>query len=515
MVDMTAQIRIIESLLRQEQNKECADCNSKTPRWASTTFGTFICLRCSGKHRELQVHITKVKSVNLDKWPVDLLEMYKHMNNALLNCYWEARLPSSYQKPGQNSTPSEVMSFITQKYVQKKWIDTGAKADLASLYKTDKKKFEKLKASYISGKAGKDESEEEESEDEEERRQRRKDRKEKKKAKKQQDEKPQQEKFQKIQKQTQSKPSAPVEDLFSFDSVPQKNQILIDDFSDFQDSQTANTTAANNVFNNSNAGNDGFSDFQGAAGQQHSQQNNQVNVNPTLNIQNLYNMYNQSPNFVQQQAPNNKYSALDALGQYGAPSVQGPAYGGIQNPNQQFQQQNQMMPGFGQQQAFGGMQQNMGAYQPQRQADPFAGLQGSQGQTNMFSGMNMTINLQYGQTGPQYQNPLQQQQQQFGVNPNLNQFAGNPQQNSFPNQAFGGLSGGHNFHHQHSAPQLIKPNNAANLYGGLVDLNNLGGQNNMGSAGFGQSGFGGFQGGISNNPAQKKDVFSGLLSGQF
>lgn len=93
---MNAQIRVIESLLRMEENKECADCNSKTPRWASTTFGTFICLRCSGKHRELQVHITKVKSVNLDKWPVELIELYKHVNNAVLNCYWEAKLPAGY-----------------------------------------------------------------------------------------------------------------------------------------------------------------------------------------------------------------------------------------------------------------------------------------------------------------------------------------------------------------------------------------------------------------------------------
>jgi len=62
------------------------------------------------------------------------------------------------------------MNFITMKYVQKKWIDTDAKADLATLYKTDKKRFEKLKEKYQSGNGGKDESEEEESEDEDERR---------------------------------------------------------------------------------------------------------------------------------------------------------------------------------------------------------------------------------------------------------------------------------------------------------------------------------------------------------
>ena len=63
-MDINAQIKILETLLKQEQNRECADCNSKTPRWASITFGTFVCLRCSGMHRQLQVHITKIKSVN-------------------------------------------------------------------------------------------------------------------------------------------------------------------------------------------------------------------------------------------------------------------------------------------------------------------------------------------------------------------------------------------------------------------------------------------------------------------
>ena len=134
-----------------EENRECADCYSKTPRWASTTFGTFVCLRCSGKHRELQVHITKVKSVNLDKWIPDMVEMYKHVNNAFINAYWEARLPSGYQKPGQNSSPDEVMRFIKEKYLQKKWVDTDSKSDPASLYWQDRKKFEKLKERYQGG----------------------------------------------------------------------------------------------------------------------------------------------------------------------------------------------------------------------------------------------------------------------------------------------------------------------------------------------------------------------------
>jgi stromal membrane-associated protein len=105
MVDMNVQIKVLETLLKREENRECADCNSRTPRWASTTFGSFVCLRCSGMHRQLQVHITKVKSVNLDKWQPDIIEQYKHINNIIVNSYWEARMPKHFQKPGQNSSP--------------------------------------------------------------------------------------------------------------------------------------------------------------------------------------------------------------------------------------------------------------------------------------------------------------------------------------------------------------------------------------------------------------------------
>ena len=38
------------------------------PRWTSWNLGIFICIRCAGFHRNLGVHISKVKSVNLDSW---------------------------------------------------------------------------------------------------------------------------------------------------------------------------------------------------------------------------------------------------------------------------------------------------------------------------------------------------------------------------------------------------------------------------------------------------------------
>jgi stromal membrane-associated protein len=46
-------LAFLEKLLKKEENKNCADCRRKGPSWASTTFGTFICIKCSGKFKTL------------------------------------------------------------------------------------------------------------------------------------------------------------------------------------------------------------------------------------------------------------------------------------------------------------------------------------------------------------------------------------------------------------------------------------------------------------------------------
>ena len=95
-----------------------------------------------GVHRQLGVHITKVKSVNLDKWPAGKVELFQNVHNELINSYWEKNLPKGYRKPDSNASNREVTDFLENKYVKKKWANTEEWShDPAWLYENKPKKF--------------------------------------------------------------------------------------------------------------------------------------------------------------------------------------------------------------------------------------------------------------------------------------------------------------------------------------------------------------------------------------
>lgn len=72
------------------------------PDWASLNLGALMCIECSGTHRHLGAHLSRVRSLDLDDWPPELLAVMTAMGNALANSVWEGAL-DGYAKPGPDA----------------------------------------------------------------------------------------------------------------------------------------------------------------------------------------------------------------------------------------------------------------------------------------------------------------------------------------------------------------------------------------------------------------------------
>lgn len=86
----------------------CFDCGAKNPTWSSVTFGIYICLDCSSVHRNMGVHISFVRSTNLDQWTWPQLRTMKVGGNGSFQDFL-------VKHPGAFSSSSDIKAKYSSK----------------------------------------------------------------------------------------------------------------------------------------------------------------------------------------------------------------------------------------------------------------------------------------------------------------------------------------------------------------------------------------------------------------
>ncbi|TEA15099.1 Protein csx2 [Colletotrichum sidae] len=118
--------KILQMVRDNDQgNCWCADCGSGTKvEWVSINLAIIVCIECSGIHRSLGTHISKVRSLTLDinSFTADIVELLLLVGNRVSNMIWEAKLGSGV-KPGPQATREQRLRFITAKYVERAFVE--------------------------------------------------------------------------------------------------------------------------------------------------------------------------------------------------------------------------------------------------------------------------------------------------------------------------------------------------------------------------------------------------------
>ncbi|XP_021053177.1 arf-GAP with GTPase, ANK repeat and PH domain-containing protein 1 isoform X12 [Mus pahari] len=108
----------LQSIRNMRGNSHCVDCDTQNPNWASLNLGALMCIECSGIHRNLGTHLSRVRSLDLDDWPMELIKVMSSIGNELANSVWEEG-SQGRTKPSLDSTREEKERWIRAKYEQK------------------------------------------------------------------------------------------------------------------------------------------------------------------------------------------------------------------------------------------------------------------------------------------------------------------------------------------------------------------------------------------------------------
>ncbi|XP_026161707.1 arf-GAP with GTPase, ANK repeat and PH domain-containing protein 1-like [Mastacembelus armatus] len=111
----------LQAIRNAKGNNFCVDCDAPNPTWASLNLGALICIECSGIHRNLGTHLSRVRSLDLDDLPRELTLVLSAIGNHMVNSIWEART-LCHRKPAPDATREERESWIRAKYEQKLFV---------------------------------------------------------------------------------------------------------------------------------------------------------------------------------------------------------------------------------------------------------------------------------------------------------------------------------------------------------------------------------------------------------
>ncbi|KAM4612597.1 arf-GAP with GTPase, ANK repeat and PH domain-containing protein 1-like [Polymixia lowei] len=111
----------LQAIRNAKGNNFCVDCEAPNPTWASLNLGALICIECSGIHRNLGTHLSRVRSLDLDDLPRELTLVLSAIGNHMANSIWEGRTLGGL-KPTPDATREERESWIRAKYEQRLFV---------------------------------------------------------------------------------------------------------------------------------------------------------------------------------------------------------------------------------------------------------------------------------------------------------------------------------------------------------------------------------------------------------